>query len=344
MDAAVDRHAITRPLELLGIGATEERAYRVLLERHKATAAEIAGDLGITLRVARKLLADLEAQGLATHTPKVPRVYVAAPPEFAVAALIKQRQAMLERVRVAIPELEEQSARSSHADGHEPVLEVITSRSHLGVVLTQMYESFRNEAMCFQRAPMLMPAISPPRKLRAGAIVRTITDNSMLEMPGMLARIREDAARGEQARMLPVLPFKMMIFDRRAAVVSLDGEGPGKAATLLIHGGLLLQALCRLFECVWERATPILFGHVETLHAREGDVRVGELADALVPLLAAGLNDKAIAAELGVSSATLNRRMSELMRTTGTRSRFQLGWHAALQAASPRMPVPARPA
>lgn len=331
MDAAVNRNAATRPLELLGIDATEERAYRALIECHMATAAEIANRLGISLRVARKLLADLEMLGLATHTPKVPRVYVAAPPEFAVAALIKQRQAMLERVRVAIPGLEEQSARSSHSNGQEPVLELITNRTHLGAVMAQLYESFRSEAMCFQRAPALTPTVSPPRKLRSGARVRTISDNSILGVPGTLARIKDDVAQGEQARMLPALPFKMMIFDRRAAVISLDSEKPEQAPTLLIHGSVLLKALCSLFEFVWDRATPIMFGHIDKTGAR--DARSGEFADALIPLLAAGLNDKAIAMELGISPATLNRRMSELMRATGTRTRFQLGWRAALDVA-----------
>ena len=297
-----------------------------------ATAAEIAESLGISLRVARKLLADLETLGLATHTPKVPRVYVAAPPEFAVAALIRQQQAMLERVRVAIPDLEEQSARSNHSGGQEPVLELITSRTHLGAVMTQMYESFRSEAMCFQRAPMLTPTIVPPRRVRSGARVRTISDNSILGMPGTLARIKQDVADGEQARMLPSLPFKMMIFDRRAAVISLDGDNPENAPTLLIHGSALLKALCLLFEFVWERATPIMLGR-DAGGAGTLDARAGEMADALIPLLAAGLNDKAIAMELGISPATLNRRMSELMRVTGTRTRFQLGWRAALDAA-----------
>jgi sugar-specific transcriptional regulator TrmB len=333
VDASVNHNAVTRPLELLGIGATEERAYRALIERHMATAAEIAESLGLSLRVARKLLADLEALGLATHTPKVPRVYVAAPPEFAVAALIRQQQAMLERVRVAIPDLEEQSARSNRVGGQEPVLELITSRTHLGAVMTQLYESFRSEAMCFQRAPTLTPTVMPPRRARSGARVRTVSDNSILETPGTLARIKQDVAEGEQARMLPSLPFKMMIFDRRAAVIALDGENPESAPTLLIHGSALLKALCRLFEFVWERATPIMFGRPDIAGAGTLDARSGEMADALIPLLAAGLNDKAIAMELGISPATLNRRMSELMRATGTRTRFQLGWRAALDAA-----------
>jgi len=332
MDAAVGRYAATRPLELLGISVVEERAYRILLERHTATVADVAARLETTSRVARRLLADLEALGLATHTPKIPRVYVAAPPEFAVAALVKQKQAMLERVRVAIPDLEAHSARSNHADGHEPVLELIESRAHLGAVLGQLYESYRSDVMCFQRAPTLAPTVLPPQTLRPGVRVRTVSDNSLLETPGALERIKKDVACGEQARMQPALPFKMMIFDRKAAVISLDGDRPENAPTLLVHGGALLSALCLLFEFVWERATPILLnrGNVK-LDNGDDD----EFAAALIPLLSVGLNDKAIAAKLGISSATLNRRMSELMRKTGTRTRFQLGWHAALTAASP---------
>jgi hypothetical protein len=276
------------------------------------------------------LLADLEALGLATHTTKVPRVYVAAPPEFAVAALVKQKQAMLERVRVAIPDLEAHSARSSHANGHELVLELIESRAHLGAVLGQLYESYRSDVMCFQRAPTLAPTVLPPQTPRPGVRIRTVSDNSLLETPGALERIKEDVVRGEQARMQPALPFKMMIFDRKAAVISLDGDRPEHAPTLLVHGGALLDALCLLFEFVWERATPIMLARGNA-GAGKGDD--DEFAAALLPLLSAGLNDKAIAAELGISSATLNRRMSELMRRTGTRTRFQLGWHAALDAA-----------
>lgn len=327
MDAAVDRNAATRPLELLGISAIEERAYRSLLESHTATVADVACHLQTTERVARRLLADLERLGLATHTPKIPRVYVASPPEFAVAALVKQKQASLERVRAAIPDLEAYSARANRNSGNGPVMELIESRAHLGAVLRQLYDSYRSSMMCFQRAPELLPDVRPPQKLRAGAQVRTITDNSLLEVPGAMDHIKSDVERGEQARMQHELPFKMLIFDRRVALIALAGAQPDKVPTLLIHGSALLNALCLLFEFVWERATPILFGRAAT--RLDADGSDDGFAASLVSLLSAGLNDKAIAAELGISSATLNRRMSELMRKTGTRTRFQLGWHVA---------------
>jgi hypothetical protein len=40
---------------------------------------------------------------------------------------------------------------------------------------------------------------------------------------------------------------------------------------------------------------------------------------------------KAIAYQAGISAATLNRRLAELMKSLGTRTRFQLGWRAALE-------------
>lgn len=335
MDAAVKGNSTARPLELLGISDIGERAYRALLERHKATAAAIAGHLGISLRAARKLLAQLEDLGLATHTPKVPRVYVAAPAEFAVTALVRRQQAKLEQVRVAIPELEAHFGRAGQAERQEPILELITSRSQLGVVLTQMYASFRSEVLCFQRAPLLIPTTVPAARTRMNARVRSVSDASLLDVPGTLARIKQDIARGEQARMLPSLPFKMVIFDRRAAIVAVDGNRGDGGSTLLVHSGPLLEALCLLFEFVWEHATPMLFAHGEaSAHPGATHAHANGFADALIPLLAAGLNDKAIAQELGISSATLNRRMAELMRANHTRSRFQLGWHAALAATS----------
>ena len=77
-------------------------------------------------------------------------------------------------------------------------------------------------------------------------------------------------------------------------------------------------------------ATPIVT-------TRDGEVRVGpdgnghaiESAKALIPLLSAGLNDKAIAQELNISASTLNRRIGDLMSIYAVRTRFQLGLQIA---------------
>ncbi len=46
-------------------------------------------------------------------------------------------------------------------------------------------------------------------------------------------------------------------------------------------------------------------------------------------LLLAGLTDQVVAAQLGLSLRTLQRRLRYLMDPVGVQTRMQLGWHAA---------------
>jgi sugar-specific transcriptional regulator TrmB len=318
------------PLALLDIGDVEERVYRTLLKRRRAPAAVIADELGISPDDATGLLEHLESLGLATHLPESPKSYVAIEPEIAIDALIKQRQHALEWARRAIPVLAKAFAQATveHAD-RQPVIESVTNRAHLRHLLAQLHQSSRTDLMVFQKGPLIVPGDQFMGDAATEALVRTVSDESYLEAPGGVEELHKDMARGEQARTFSRLPFKMVIADRRAALINLDAKDPD-APKILIHRSTLLEALCLLFEFVWEKATPIVT-------ARDGEVKMksdvngqgSESVQALIPLLSAGLNDKAIAQELNISASTLNRRMGELMSIYGVRTRFQLGLQVA---------------
>jgi DNA-binding NarL/FixJ family response regulator len=49
----------------------------------------------------------------------------------------------------------------------------------------------------------------------------------------------------------------------------------------------------------------------------------------LLSLLIAGLTDHAIAAQLGLSTRTVQRRIRVLLEMAGVQTRLQLVWHAA---------------
>jgi AraC-like DNA-binding protein len=78
---------------------------------------------------------------------------------------------------------------------------------------------------------------------------------------------------------------------------------------------------------MWDRGSP--FGTAAVKMQRQGRVRRPVTGDALVTLLAAGMNDKSIAQEFGISSRTLERRILELLRALDSKTRFQAGWQAA---------------
>jgi DNA-binding CsgD family transcriptional regulator len=319
-----------RPLEVLGIDEMEERAYTALLSHRLATTEDIASLLSLSPRKAQRLLDSIESKGLASHSPERPRRYIAASPELAIEALASQRQADIERARSAIPVLKKQISSSPDTQESEQLVELITSRAALGQIVVQMLQTVQSEIVGFQRAPTLQiqgfPYEMPP-DLR----IRTISDAGYLALPGALNSLRLDIEKGEEARVSPTLPVKMMIVDRRVGLIPLNVEDQG-GPVMLVRSSSLLDALYALFELTWERSTPIVFTQTGELKAGTPDSRLSDAAEQVIPLLAAGLNDKAIAYEAGMSTTTLNRRIGELMKSFGTRTRFQLGWRAAMDA------------
>lgn len=329
---------VQRPLEPLGIGELEESAYRALLTHGMVSAREIADTLALSLRKAQQLLDDMESKGLASHSPERPRRYIAVPPELAIEALVGQRQVVLERARSAIPELKKQAARSTARDLEQPV-EVITNHAALGQILAQLRQTVQTEVFGFQRAPWLYrKGVNRPEP-RPGVRARSISDAGYIALPGALELLRSEVKKGEEARIYPTLPIKMFVVDRRVGLIPLNVEDQG-GPTLLVRAPSLLDALYELFEMTWARATPLAFSRSGAMEMGSPDSEVSEASAQLISLLASGLNDKAIVHQAGISIATLNRRVAELMSRFGTRTRFQLGWRAALDAFPERVATP----
>jgi hypothetical protein len=319
----------TRSLAALNIDELEERAYRLLLVDPMLTAPEVAKVLATAPGVAETLLEAMRAKGLVTRTDNEPHRYLATPPRFAIDALVSQRQAELQRARLAIPELE-RAAKSAEgsADG-EKLVEIITSRSTLQQIVTHLHRTAQHEIFGFQRLPS---STTHQEEARPGVRMRSISDPEYLEAPGSLSALRKVVALGEEARVFHTLPVKMFVADRRMGLVLNAGELEG--SVLIVRSSPLLDALCALFELIWERATPIAFTGAGELDVRpSASAALGKANQRIITMLAAGFNDKAIAYEAGISLTTVNRRIAELMSFFDARTRFQLGWHAAMALA-----------
>ena len=207
-------------------------------------------------------------------------------------------------------------------------------------IFEQAQNLARDEVVTLVRPPLRVTRLDVPfdedqrhqKNARArGVRYRSIVDADYLALPGAPDRVRFEIESGEDIRVFPCLPLKVAIFDRRLAFIPLNPQRP-EGETLLVRSSALLNALYVLFESLWERATPLAFSPGGAPKISRAAPRVPEAAARLIALLSAGLNDKAIAHELDVSAATLNRRLAELMKRLDTRTRFQMGWRAALEA------------
>ncbi|MDN5864600.1 MAG: hypothetical protein L0I62_05225 [Gammaproteobacteria bacterium] len=329
-----------RPLDILDIDEAEEEVYRWLLSHQGAAVSGVAQGLALSPGKAQQLLAVLEQKGLVTRTLERPRRYLPAAPDIALESLALQRQNDLQRAREAIHELQIQAAATRPPDPQERIVELITSREAERQIVEQMARTARDEVVALVRPPILISRLDASgdqwsqREAQArGARSRSIVDAEFLALPGAVARVQGDLGAGESIRVLPQLPFKMVLTDRRIALVPLNLEQSG-SPLLLVRSSALLEALYALFEMLWERAVPLRVARSGALETGRPAPVLSEEFGNLVSLMAAGLNDKKIASEMGVSASTLNRRIGELMRTLDARTRFQCGWAAALRLAN----------
>jgi transcriptional regulator with XRE-family HTH domain len=321
----------------LGIQLADERIYRMLLRRDGATDAQISSSLGLGTTATRKALASLEMNGFATRSPEhVPR-YFAAPPDLAIEALMLRRQ---ERARSAIAELRE-SAKTTRGTRREERIVEILSREAAAQVFAQIIQSAEHDILGLERPPVLVSSNDAPddmqlKLLARGVRFRSITDSSMLNAPGTLNRLRAATLAGEQYRVYPSLPFKLIVVDHRIGIIPLNLARPDGPA-LLVRSSSLLVALCEMFEMLWRSSVPFSLGEA-TAGDGSSSLHASRRIDALLPMLVSGLNDKTIELELDISQRTLTRRIVDLMKRLGATTRFQAGWLAAQAARHDEMP------
>jgi DNA-binding MarR family transcriptional regulator len=327
-----------RPLAAVGVSEIEERAYTILLDRPGAALPQLASACHLAQPRMLALLDGLELKGLVTHSPDRRRRYFPTPPDVAVEALILRRQEALQRARATAERLQHRARKARAGRGDDlRVVEIITGRESVGEIFNQIQRTAREEIVAFDRPPYVWSPTTVTNNVQfeamaRGVRVRAVYEHGALAVPGAPERIRSCMQAGEESRVAASVPLKLVAADRRIAMLPLDLLQPD-GSVLLVRTSSLLDALYEVFEATWKRSTPISFDATGELgtDASQGQAEIEQL----VPLLAAGLNDKTVAQQLGISQRTLGRRLDGLLGSLDARTRFQAGWLAALRA-SPR--------
>jgi len=333
--SALKNYGHIRPLEALGISEAQERAYRHLLAHPGATATEITASLEISTSNTRNLLSALENMGLATQTLGTPRQYFPSAPDVAIEALVHHRREAVENALGIIPEL--QSSAAVQSTSQRPIVEFLHNQDVTRQAFAQIPQLAQREIINIARPPVVITRLNLPDSedrptqrdaLQRGVRFRSIVDSELLSEPGVPQALRDDLSAGEEIRVAQNVPARMFIADYRIGLITLNPENPDGPA-LLLRSRSLLTAMYELFEYLWEYATPLPFADsASPVSTSESQANHG-LTRELHELLAAGIPDKAIVEELGISRRTLVRRLSEWMDELGARSRYQAGWLAA---------------
>lgn len=313
-------------LDGLGIDEVQARLYHALVRLGDGDVDELVHHSTLTPEAVRAGLAALESAGLVTR--RGDRV-VAFRPELAIEAAVAEREAQLARARTAGQLLAQEYRADQPPRASGDVVEIIEGREAIVARHQQLQRQAQTEIITFESPPYLSDVTqlndAEVSQLRRGISVRGVYASACLTYPGRVDSLRQEVAAGEQARVLPEVPLKMSVVDRKAALVPLTMDAEGFEHALVLGPCTLLDALVGLFDALWSRGVPLD-------KALAGDV-VSEPSwpqvdrDVLM-LLTSGATDDAIARQLQVSVRTVRRRIATLMTALDARTRFQAGVQA----------------
>lgn len=314
--------------EQLGLSQVEEQVYLALLKRGGADTAELAqvlvpsvvGGLEAALEV-------LHQRGLVERAAADPPRWLPVDPAVALADHIAGKEQELQRTRQMVEELAEQYVQAAAPLRARPqdLMEIVVGARNVMERLRGEHRGAKREVRSMERPPYVQVNTEPNpiemELLAQGVAHRVIYEENAVDLPGRWNDLIGGIEAGEQARVAPRLPVKVLLIDDRLALLPARAGGLFTDALLVVYPGALLELLSNVFEIAWEQAIALRLtaGAVKSEHADE---------QLVLSMLASGLTDDAMARHLGVSVRTVQRRVREISARLGAKTRFQAGLQA----------------
>lgn len=316
-------------LQTIGLTAEEAELYALLVDSPPLTREEVRQRWDRPDRQASPtLLTGLGHRGLLTTLAGDPERVGAIAPDVALAELAERRIADLTQARDRVTrEFRDRWVQGEHGVDARDVIEIVVGRSAIHQRV-RILEREAREIIGFDRPPYAAVEMVNPvenRKLQEGCVYRSIYEGSSLDLPGQMESIQEAVGLGEQARVLWGVPMKMVMADRNVAVVPLETSPDTIDVAAVVHPSSLLVSLHALFELLWEQATPLGDPRADSSEPTGATADRDQRQAEMLTLMAAGLPDKSVARQLGVTERTVQRWIHTLMTEHSAHTRFQLG-------------------
>jgi DNA-binding CsgD family transcriptional regulator/predicted DNA-binding transcriptional regulator len=322
-------------LQELGLSPAAEAIYQAMLSEPRLGIAELCERLALTEHEVRAGLDELVRFTLLRESRDDPGQLRAVPPEVGLQTLLKRQEDELTRrqqelltTRREVAEAVAEYARlrpDTPVGGTRRVLGLDAIQAQLEILARDLTSECMSVMPGGAQSHASLVASQPLDRdaMARGISLLTLYQDSMRNDPETHAYARWLTNLGGQVRTAPVLPPRMLIFDRKAAVIPIDSTNTRLGALCTSEPGFVTW-LTAVFDQAWSTAIP-LGADVEA------DIETGlsPIDRELLKLLASGLTDEAAGRHLGLSARTVRRQMAALMERLGAASRFEAGLKAA---------------
>ncbi|MEU6867113.1 helix-turn-helix transcriptional regulator [Streptomyces sp. NPDC046876] len=304
----------------LGVTDDEELAYRAVLRSPGAGVEALALTVGMDCADLREVLDRLEKYGMVTGADD--RGFEATDPFLVMERLVEGRLTALQEelqqvissrrlVNVLLDDQRE-GRRQSLPDG----VERVEGADRVRARIDELAFFVHHEVASVQPNGPLTPAAieaakeADLRALRRGTAMRTIVRTDALADGQTAGYLTELAAQGAQVRTLDGPLERMLIFDRRTALVPIDPQETSRGA-LIVHQPGMISSLVTLFERFWSTARGL------------DHERLTNFEQQVLQTMVRAEKDDAGARDLGISVRTYRGHIAQLLRRLGATTRAQ---------------------
>jgi HTH-type transcriptional regulator, sugar sensing transcriptional regulator len=271
---------VLKNLDAFGLNAYEAKSYLSLLEKKQLTAAEVSRMSGIPRARVYETLENLMQKGFCYSIPGKIKKYEAADP-----VILKEKiENKIEKIREEIRAKEKALSAtvlgandivsrlttiySGSRTQNDPLdyIEVIKDPCQVNVRLAQLLNSAEKEILAFTKPPYAVnrnKVDDEQLSREKDSIKRGVINRSIYEIPRepeefnvMAEEFLEARQFGEQARAIDELPIKMVIFDEKVVLYSLEDPILHRVSLtfMIIQHRSLARLLKAAFESTWEQA------------------------------------------------------------------------------------------
>ncbi|MEV4603168.1 hypothetical protein AB0K15_37945 [Amycolatopsis sp. NPDC049253] len=306
--------------------------YKLAVGHPAWTIAEASTQLGFDESYLRELIGSLKDLMLLRPSLDPNRQYDAIGPDSAVSALLTSEEAELRRREAAqeavrrellalLPTYFEARQVRRQAEAIDVVEDVAMVRHLLadlarrcsrevhiahpgsGMAEDQLSRSLGRDLMVLER----------------GVVMRSMLQHSARQHVPTQRYVAAVTKRGAHVRTTPIVPRRLIVFDREVALLPpVDGDPKGGA--VIVREPAVVSHMLDAFELLWHAARPF-----PVLEADDAGETLDEVTQSILVQMAAGAKDEVIARRLGISVRTCRRYIADLTNSLGAQSRFQAG-------------------
>lgn len=315
-------------LEALGVTATAAALYQAVLDQPGHGVDQLAASTGFTPTQIRQGLDELAELMLVRASSEHPGQMRAVTPDVGLADILRRqeaelaaRQAQLAASRAAVTRMVAAHADSSRLTHGERLWGMDAIHARLETLARTATSECLGVHPGTDKRPEDLAAgrAADADAMKRGVTIKTLYQDATRNDPVVTTHAHWLLSNGGEVRTAPVLPQRLVIFDRTQALVPIDPADTRKGALHVAEPGLV-NALVDLFEQSWATAVPL-----GAVRAQDPTTGLTDTERELLRLLGTGITDEAAAKRLGLSLRTVRRYMASIMERLNASSRFEAG-------------------